>query len=417
MEKYIINGGRRLSGEISIQGAKNSVLPILAATLISGKTSIISNIPNLRDVEMMIKILSSLGAKIEFDNGVMNIDSSEITEIELPEGLVREMRSSIIIMGAMLAKFGEVKIAFPGGCEIGPRPIDLHLKSLRQMGAIIDEAHGFLECKTTGLKGCEIQLDYPSVGATENIILAAVTAQGTTTIRNAAREPEIIDLQLYLNKAGAKIIGAGTSIVTIKGVKSLNSCDHRIIPDRIVAGTYMTAAAITNGEIIIRDIVTDHLLSIIAKLKEAGAVIYSNGNSLKVIGPNKLHALEMLQTLPYPGFPTDMQAQFMTLLTIANGTSIVNETIFENRFKHAEELARMGANIKTFGKVAVVKGVKQLTGAKVFSKDLRGGAALVLAGLVAQGTTEIENIYHIHRGYDKIEQNLSNLGADIKMIE
>ena len=417
MEKYIINGGRRLSGEISIQGAKNSVLPILAATLISGKTSIISNIPNLRDVEMMIKILSSLGAKIEFDNGVMNIDSSEITEIELPEGLVREMRSSIIIMGAMLAKFGEVKIAFPGGCEIGPRPIDLHLKSLRQMGAIIDEAHGFLECKTTGLKGCEIQLDYPSVGATENIILAAVTAQGTTTIRNAAREPEIIDLQLYLNKAGAKIIGAGTSIVTIEGVKSLNSCDHRIIPDRIVAGTYMTAAAITNGEIIIRDIVTDHLLSIIAKLKEAGAVIYSNGNSLKVIGPNKLHALEMLQTLPYPGFPTDMQAQFMTLLTIANGTSIVNETIFENRFKHAEELARMGANIKTFGKVAVIKGVKQLTGAKVFSKDLRGGAALVLAGLVAQGTTEIENIYHIHRGYDKMEKNLSNLGADIKMIE
>ena len=285
------------------------------------------------------------------------------------------------------------------------------------MGAIIDEAHGFLECKTTGLKGCEIQLDYPSVGATENIILAAVTAQGTTTIRNAAREPEIIDLQLYLNKAGAKIIGAGTSIVTIEGVKSLNSCDHRIIPDRIVAGTYMTAAAITNGEIIIRDIVTDHLLSIIAKLKEAGAVIYSNGNSLKVIGPNKLHALEMLQTLPYPGFPTDMQAQFMTLLTIANGTSIVNETIFENRFKHAEELARMGANIKTFGKVAVIKGVKQLTGAKVFSKDLRGGAALVLAGLVAQGTTEIENIYHIHRGYDKMEKNLSNLGADIKMIE
>lgn len=415
MEKYIINGGCRLLGEISIQGAKNSVLPILAATVISGKTSTIYNIPKLRDVDIMTKILTSLGAKVVLEDNVINIDSSDVNNISLPEELVREMRSSIILMGAMLARFGEVKIAFPGGCEIGPRPIDLHLKSLRQMGATIEEAHGFLDCKTTGLKGCDIQLDYPSVGATENIILAAITAEGITTIRNAAREPELIDLQNYLNEAGAKVIGAGTSIIIIEGVKNLKSCIHRIIPDRIVAGTYMTAAAITKGEVVIKNIITDHLLSIIAKLKEAGVIIYANGSSLKVIGPNKLYALEMLQTLPYPGFPTDMQAQFMTLLSIANGTSIVNETIFENRFKHAEELTRMGASIKTFGKVAVIKGVKELTGARVFAKDLRGGAALVLAGLIAQGTTEIENIYHICRGYENMEYNLTKLGVDIRM--
>jgi len=417
MEKYIIHGGHRLSGEISIQGAKNSVLPILAATVISGKVSTIFNIPKLRDVDMMIQILSSLGAKITPDGNTITVDSSSISNLELPEEFVREMRSSIIIMGAMLARFGEVKIAYPGGCEIGPRPIDLHLKALRHMGAVIDEAHGFLDCKTTGLKGCDIQLDYPSVGATENIMLAAVTAEGITTIRNAAREPELIDLQHYLNSAGAKVNGAGTSIITIEGVKSLNSCKHRIIPDRIVAGTYMTAAVITKGEVIVKDIVTDHLLSIISKLREAGAIIYANGDSLKVIGPNKLYSIEMLQTLPYPGFPTDMQAQFMTLLTIASGTSVVNETIFENRFKHAEELTRMGANIKTFGKVAVIKGVKELTGAKVSAKDLRGGAALVLAGLVAQGTTDIDNIYHINRGYENMDINLRKLGAYIRTLK
>ncbi len=415
MERYVINGGHRLAGEISIQGAKNAVLPVLAASVISGKTSTITNIPALRDVDMMIKILDSLGAKTHTQGDTVTVDSSTIDKLELPEELVREMRSSIIIMGAMLARFGEVKIAFPGGCEIGLRPIDLHLKGLRQMGAIIDEAHGFLDCKTTGLKGCEIQLDYPSVGATENIMLAAVTAEGTTTIINAAREPELIDLQNYLNNAGAKVTGAGSSCITIKGVKELRSCDHRIIPDRIVAGTYMTAAALTGGELFLKDIVTDHILSIIAKLKEAGAIVYANGNSLKIIGPNRPSAIEMLQTLPYPGFPTDMQAQIMTLLTVGNGTSVINETIFENRFKQAEELLRMGANIKTFGKVAVIKGVKELTGAKVSAKDLRGGASLVLAGLIAKGTTEICNIYHINRGYDNMIEILTSLGADIRL--
>lgn len=414
MEKYIINGGNKLSGEIAITGAKNSVLPILAATVISGKVSNIGNIPNLKDVEIMVKLLSSLGAKLEFKDNHMLIDSSTIDNVILPEELVREMRSSIILMGALLARFKEVKISYPGGCEIGPRPIDLHLKSLRQMGAIIDESHGFLNCKTTGLKGCEIQLDYPSVGATENIILAAITAEGSTTLRNAAREPEIIDLQNYLNKAGAKVKGAGTSIIIIEGVEELLSCNYDIIPDRIVAGTFMVAAGITKGEIIIKNIILDHVQSIIAKLKETGATIYTNGTSIKVIGPEKINAIEVLQTLPYPGFPTDMQAQFMALLSIADGTSIINETIFENRFKHGEEMTRMGANIKTFGKVAVIKGVNELTGAKVFAKDLRGGAALVLAGLSAQGVTEVENIHHINRGYENFYQKLVDLGANIR---
>lgn len=417
MEKYVINGGHRLTGEISIQGAKNAVLPVLAASVISGKVSTITNIPKLRDVDMMIKILDSIGAKTHMEGNVLTVDSSTIDKLEVPEELVREMRSSIIIMGALLARFGEAKLAFPGGCEIGLRPIDLHLKGLRQMGALIEEAHGFLDCKTRGLKGCEIQLDYPSVGATENIMLAAVTAEGTTTITNAAREPELIDLQNYLNKAGAKIRGAGSSCIIIEGVKELDSCEHNIIPDRIVAGTYMAAATLTRGELFLKDIVTDHILSIIAKLKEAGAIVYANGNSLKIIGPQRPSAIEMLQTLPYPGFPTDMQAQLMALLTVANGTSVINETIFENRFKQAEELHRMGANIKTFGKVAVIKGVKELTGAKVSAKDLRGGASLVLAGLVAQGATEIDNIYHINRGYDNMLEILTSLGADIRIVK
>lgn len=417
MEKYIIQGGNKLQGEVTVQGAKNSVLPILAATIISGKVSTISNIPYLRDVDVMVKILNSLGAEVEFKDHTVYVDTSHINKVKLPEEHVREMRSSIILMGAMLARFKEVHVALPGGCEIGPRPIDLHLKALRQMGVTIEESHGFLACKTDGLIGCDIQLDYPSVGATENIILAAVTAKGVTTIRNAAREPEIIDLQNYLNKAGAKVIGAGSSIIIIEGVKELKSCTHDIISDRIVAGTYMIAAAMTKGEVILNNIITDHLLSIISKLREAGVIIYTNGSSLKVVAPKKLYALEMLQTLPFPGFPTDMQAQFMSLLAIANGTSIINETIFENRFKHADELVRMGANIKTFGKIAVVKGVKGLTGAKVSSKDLRGGASLILAGLAAEGETVVDQIYHVNRGYENMYLVLEKLGADIKSVK
>jgi UDP-N-acetylglucosamine 1-carboxyvinyltransferase len=417
MGKIIVNGCNKLNGEVNITGAKNAVLPILAATVIGNNESTIFNVPNLKDVEVMEKILLSLGCNVKRIDKMMWIDSKPLNSIKIPDELVREMRSSIILMGAMLSRCGEVIISYPGGCEIGPRPIDMHLKALREMGAEIEEAHGFLYCKTKGLKGCEIQLDYPSVGATENIMLAAVKAKGTTIIRNAAREPEIIDLQIYLNKAGAKINGAGTSIVIVEGVDKLKDVTHNTMPDRIVAGTFMAASAITEGEVVLKNIIIDHLQAISAKLREAGCLIYNDSNSLKIIGPKKINSIEMIQTLPYPGFPTDMQAQIMALLSIANGTSIISETVFENRFKHAEELIRMGANIKVFGKVAVVKGVKELTGAKTIAKDLRGGACLVLAGLAAKGTTEIENVYHINRGYEDFHIILKELGADIKMIE
>jgi len=413
VEKYIINGGNKLSGETSVLGAKNSVLPILAATVIGNNRSTILNIPNLRDVEIMEHILLSLGCIVERIGNTIMVDSRPLNSIVIPEDLVREMRSSIILMGAMLSRVKEVVITYPGGCEIGPRPIDLHLKALRHMGAEIEESYGQLYCKTNGLKGADIQLDYPSVGATENIILAAVTASGITVIRNAAREPEIIDLQNYLNKLGARVSGAGTSVITIEGVKEFKDVTHTIIPDRIVAGTLMVASAITGGDIILKNVIVDHLLSIIAKLRETGTLIYANENTIKVSGPKKLNSIEMLQTLPYPGFPTDMQAQLMALLSVANGTSIICETVFENRYKHAEELTRMGANIKIFGRVAVVKGVKELTGAKVTAKDLRGGAALTLAGLVSRGTTEVSQIFHIERGYENFHTILQNLGANI----
>lgn len=412
-----MTGGHKLSGEVNISGAKNAVLPILAATIIGGNESTLFNVPNLKDVEIMEKILLSLGCQVKYIGDIMWIDSKHLNKIEIPDELVREMRSSIIFMGSMLARTGEVKISYPGGCEIGPRPIDMHLKALREMGAEIEESHGFIYCKTKGLVGTEIQLDYPSVGATENIILAAVRAKGNTIIRNAAREPEIIDLQSYLNNAGAKVKGAGTSVIIIEGVEKLRDVNHNTMPDRIVAGTYMVASAITEGEIIIRNVIIDHLQAISAKLKEAGCLIYNDEKSLKIIGPKRINSIEMIQTLPYPGFPTDMQAQLMALLSIAKGTSIITETVFENRFKHAEELIRMGANIKTFGRVAVMKGVKELTGAKTAAKDLRGGAALVLAGLAAKGETTIENIYHIKRGYENFHLDLKNLGADIKSVD
>ena len=417
MEKIIIEGGKRLTGEVSVTGAKNAVLPILAATVIGANESTIFNVPNLKDVAVMEKILLSLGCKVKRIDNMMWIDSKPLDKTKIPEELVREMRSSIILMGAMLARTGEVVVSYPGGCEIGPRPIDMHLKALRELGAEIEESHGFIYAKAKELKGCEIQLDYPSVGATENAILAAIRAKGTTIIRNAAREPEIVDLQDYLNKAGAKVSGAGTSVVIVEGVDKLHDVSHTTMPDRIVAGTYMVASAITGGEVVIKNVVIDHLQATIAKLKEAGTLIYYDNDSVKVIGPKQINSIEMVQTLPYPGFPTDMQPQMMALLTIANGTSIISETVFENRFKHAEELVRMGANIKIFGNVAVIKGVRELTGAKTAAKDLRGGACLVLAGLAAKGITVVENVYHIERGYENFHEELRNLGADIKKVD
>lgn len=413
MGKYIIIGGKPLAGELEIQGSKNAVLPILAASVISGKESIISNVPKLKDVDIMKEILISIGAKVKEEGNLLIIDSKDINSMQIPDNLVREMRSSIIFMGALLTRFGEVRISYPGGCEIGPRPIDLHIKALRQMGATIRESHGFIYCSSNGLIGSEVQLDYPSVGATENIILAAVLAKGITTIRNAAREPEIIDLQNFLNKSGAKIKGCGTSIITIEGVTGLSSCEHKVIPDRIVAGTYLVAAAITKGDLLIKDICLDHLQNINAKLRETGSQIDIIDKNIRIKGNKNTKPIDLLKTAPFPGFPTDMQAQFMALLSIGRGTSIINETVFENRFKHAEELIRMGANIKTIGQVAVISGVENLTGAKVVAKDLRGGASLVLAGLAAMDTTELMGIHHIERGYENLPEILEKLGANI----
>ena len=416
MSKYIIEGQTRLLGEVDITGAKNSVLPILASTVINGDENIILNTPGLRDVYIMEKILRDIGCKVTRKGSTMTVNSKDLDRVEIPEEPVREMRSSIVLLGAMLSRTGEVKIGYPGGCEIGPRPIDLHLKALKQMGVRIEEAHGFLHCTVKKLKGCNIQLDFPSVGATENIMLAAVKAEGTTIIRNAAREPEIIDLENFLNSIGGKVSGSGTSVIKIDGVKSFQPVKHSVIPDRIEAGTYMIASAITAGNLSLKGVESEHIQPIISKLREMGCKILTDRNMLNISAPKKLKSIESVQTLPYPGFPTDMQSQMMSLLALSKGTSVITETVFENRFMHAEELVRMGANIKTVGRVAVVKGVESFTGAKVSAKDLRGGAALILAGLAAEGTTEVENTYHIERGYDCIEDKLKSVGAKIYKI-
>ncbi|MBU5677297.1 UDP-N-acetylglucosamine 1-carboxyvinyltransferase [Alkaliphilus sp. MSJ-5] len=414
MSKLIIDGGNRIGGEVRVGGAKNSVLPILAATVLNGGINVVHDIPKLLDVDIMEKILTSLGCSVKRENGTIVVNSKELTNYEIPEELVREMRSSIIFLGAMLSRCGKVKISYPGGCEIGPRPIDLHLKSLREMGAKIEERHGFLTCEATKLRGSDIQLDFPSVGATENIMLAAIFAKGTTVIRNAAREPEIIDLENFLNAMGAKVSGAGTATIRIEGVEKLYDVEHNIIPDRIVAGTYLIATAITKGEIVLKNVIHEHLQSTLYKLRESGCIVQIYNHSLKLIAPKEIKAVESIRTLPYPGYPTDMQAQMMSLMTLSDGITIVTENIFENRYKHANELVRMGANIKVDGRIAIVKGVAKLSGATVVAQDLRGGAALIVAGLAAEGTTIVENIKHVERGYENIHEVLGTLGARIR---
>jgi len=417
MDRFVIKGGRRLEGEIKVDGSKNSVLPILAATIISGKESVIHNVPELRDVELLIGLLRTIGCKCFFENGTIIVRSHNPLDTAIPEKPVREMRSSIILMGAMLARHGQVKISFPGGCEIGPRPIDIHLAGLKKLGAKITEAHGYINAECDKLRGTEINLDYPSVGATENIMLAATTAEGVTIIQNAAKEPEIADLQNFLNGMGAKISGAGGSTIRIEGVKEFHDVEHTVIPDRIVAGTLMAAAAITGGNIVLRNTINDHLKLISSKLTESGCTITEYDRGLQIVCNKKLKAVEVIKTLPYPGFATDMQAQMMAVMTIAKGTSIFIETVFESRYKHVEELMKMGANIKVDGRTAIVRGVKKLTGTEVKAGDLRGGAALVLAGLAAEGTTIVDNVkLHIDRGYDKLENKLSKLGADIHRV-
>ncbi len=416
LSKYIIQGGREINGVIRIGGAKNSVLPIFAATILSGRKSIIHDCPILKDVEIMIDILKVLGCSVKREGHTVIIDTSGYIEYEVPDILVRKMRSSIVLLGALISRVKKAKICFPGGCDIGPRPIDLHLKGLEQLGVKINESHGTIYCEASDLKGADIHLDYPSVGATENILLASVFAKGTTTIRNAAKEPEIGDLQNFLNIIGAKVSGAGTNNIRVEGVKSLNDGEHTIIPDRIVAGTYMAAAASTGGNLELQNINVEHMQPIIAKLKEMGCDIYFKDGSMHITSPKRLRAVDIVRTLPYPGFPTDMQAPIVALLSKAKGTSIMIETVFENRFKHVEDLICMGANIKVDGRIAIIRGRSRLTGANVTARDLRGGAALVLAGLSAEGTTVLDAVEHIDRGYEDIHLHLQQLGADIVRI-
>ncbi len=411
--KIIVEKSGPLMGTVRVSGAKNSVLPILAASLLSTEKCILEEVPDLNDVEVICEVLASLGADVKrIDREKVEVNAASLDNFEAPYELIRKMRASFLVMGPLLARMGEARISMPGGCAIGTRPIDLHLKGFKAMGAEITLGHGFVEAKADRLVGTKIYLDFPSVGATENIMMAAVLAEGQTIIENAAEEPEITDLANFLNKMGARIMGAGTDTIRINGVEKLGGAVHTVIPDRIEAGTYMVAAAITGGNVLIDNVMVDHLKPIIAKLKESFVEVNEEGNGIRVNAPNRPKAVD-IKTLPYPGFPTDMQAQFMALMCVAEGTSVFIETVFENRFMHVRELERMGANIKIDGRSAIVEGKKQLLGGPVKATDLRAGAALILGGLVSEGRTEITNIKHIDRGYVRIEEKLRGLGAKI----
>ena len=420
MERLVIHGGKRLTGTVKISGAKNAVLPVIAATLLGqDKATCLEDVPNLDDVRTISEVLKTLGVKVnhDFENKTLTVDASNIENVVAPYDLVRKMRASFLIMGPLLARHGEAKISLPGGCAIGTRPIDLHLKGFAALGAKIDIGHGDISAvASNGLKGARIYLDFPSVGATENILMAASMAEGQTVLENPAQEPEIVDLANYLNIMGAKIRGAGTNVIKIEGVKKLIAHDYTIIPDRIEAGTYMIAAAMTKGDVYIANAISEHLKPVIAKLKEAGVNVVEDVDGIRVSCNIRPRAVD-IKTLPYPGFPTDMQAQFMAMLTIAEGTSMVTETVFENRFMHVDELRRMGAKIKIDGRTSFVEGQEKLTGCQVKATDLRAGAAIVLAGLVADGETQIGYIHHIDRGYDNLVQKLVSLGADIKRVD
>lgn len=407
-----------LRGTINIDGAKNAVLPIIAATLLANDICVLKSVPNLRDVHVISDLLRHLGAKVEYKDNILTVDSTGISTYEAPYDLVKKMRASFLVMGPLLARFNHTKISMPGGCAIGTRPIDLHLKGFKALGAKVNIDHGFVEAKTEKLLGDKLYLDFPSVGATQNIMMAAVLADGVTTIENAAEEPEIVDLANFLNEMGGSVRGAGTNTIKIKGVKKLHGATHTIIPDRIEASTYMVAAAMTKGDVTLNNVILDHLKPVIAKLTEAGATIYESDeeNSIRVVGPEKIRPIDV-KTLPHPGFPTDVQAQFMAMLTVADGTGVVIETVFENRFMHVTEFNRMGANIKIDGRSAVVNGVDSLVGADVTATDLRAGAALILCGLIAEGTTNINEIYHIQRGYVDIDKKLRALGGEVDIVE
>ena len=417
MDKILIHGGRPLKGKVSLSGAKNAALPIMAATLLTEGISTLTNLPALRDIQTHKKLLSWLGVSLEEGSpGELRLNTSQVNVWEAPYDLVKTMRASILVLGPLLARLGKARVSLPGGCAIGARPINLHLKGLEQMGARLELKHGYVEAKARQLKGAEIVFDLPTVTGTENLMMAAALAKGKTTLANAAREPEVVDLANFLKGMGARIEGAGTDIITVEGVPSLHPATYRVMPDRIEAGTYLVAAGITGGEITLTDYDGSCLEALIMKLKETGMEFSQNKAGLTAFGPRKTKSVSVT-TRPYPGFPTDMQAQFMALMCVSQDTSIIQETIFENRFMHVSELRRMGADIQVSGHQAVVKGVSRLNGAPVMATDLRASASLVLAGLRAEGITEISRVYHLDRGYETLEKKLSGLGAKIERIK
>lgn len=417
MHKLLITGGRKLSGEVRVQGSKNSTLPILAATLLCEDECVLYNCPDLTDVDASIRILRYLGCTVTRSDNTLIVDTKNIDRSDIPHDLMLQMRSSIIFLGVLISRCRKARLTLPGGCEIGPRPIDLHLSSLRQMGIEINEEHGELECVVRDeIMPCEINLAFPSVGATENIMLTAVKADGTTVITNAAKEPEIVDLADFLNACGARISGAGESTIIIDGVEKLHGCSHSIISDRIVATTLMSAIASTSSCVTLDGVILSHLSAILPVFEQAGCKLTYKEGKLKVDAPHRLRAPKFIKTMPYPGFPTDAQAPIMAMCCKANGTTAFVENIFESRYKHTGELVRLGADIRVEGRVAIVNGVRQLSGANVRAFDLRGAAALVVAGLSAYGKTELSGVNYLERGYDDFEVVLQSLGADIKKI-
>ncbi len=417
MSQLLVRGGGRLKGEVAIQGAKNSVLPILAATLLTADEVELRGCPRLRDVDASVRILRSLGCKARWEGGNLLVNTGGLNAWGISDILMREMRSSAIFLGAILARCGQAELSYPGGCELGPRPIDLHLSGLRALGAEINDAGGVLHCKARELKGREVVLSLPSVGATENLMLAACGGSGTTTIANAAREPEIVDLQNFLRACGAKVDGAGSSTVTVEGKRPLHGCTYPVMPDRIAAATYLCAAASAGGEIFLRGAREEHLATVTAVLREAGCSILADGAGIACTCQGGLQAVHPVRTAPYPGFPTDAQAVLMAALLRSRGATVFEENIFENRYRHVDELTRMGANVRVSGRVAVVTGVETLHGAPVYCTDLRGGAALCVAALAAEGETRVCETSHIDRGYEDLARDLRALGADIAKTE
>jgi UDP-N-acetylglucosamine 1-carboxyvinyltransferase len=415
VEKLVIKGGKPLKGQVTISGAKNAIVAIIPAALLASDKCTLENLPVIRDVFVLKEIIEQMGAKVSFnEKGTMEIDASQLNHPRIDNCLVKELRASYYLLGALLGRFGKVTMAYPGGCDIGVRPIDQHIKGFRALGAEIEIEHGMISVQADKLVGSEIFLDVVSVGATINIMIAATMAEGITVIENAAKEPHVVDVANFLNSMGAEVKGAGTDVIKVKGVQSLHGSTYMVIPDQIEAGTYMiAAAAIPGGDVTIGNVIPKHLDSITAKLVEMGVEVQENGDSIRVISKGKPKSVD-IKTLPYPGFPTDLQQPMTSLLTVADGTSMVTESIWEGRFKHVDELKKMGANIKVEGRVAVIEGTNMLTGARVSATDLRAGAALVIAGLLAQGETEVLNLFHIDRGYENIEGKLRKLGAEIR---